>query len=168
MDWLKTLGGLAPVLGTALGGPLGGMAGAFLADQLGIPQGSGRGDALAAAVKSGDPEIQLKIQQADQAFKLRLQELGIQEAAIYAQDRANARDRERAVGGYAVPILGGVTIAGFFACAAWVLTGNVTIGADAGLVGTVVGYTSAKAEQVISYYFGSSAGQDHRRKDGGL
>lgn len=32
-DWLKTL---APLLGTALGGPLGGAAAAFLADKLGI------------------------------------------------------------------------------------------------------------------------------------
>ena len=32
-DWLKTL---APLIGTALGGPLGGAAAAFLADKLGI------------------------------------------------------------------------------------------------------------------------------------
>jgi hypothetical protein len=28
----------------------------------------------------------------------------------------------------------------------------------AGLVGTMIGYASAKADQVVSYYFGSSAG----------
>ena len=33
MDWLKTI---APMIGTALGGPLGGAAAAFLADKLGI------------------------------------------------------------------------------------------------------------------------------------
>ena len=32
-DWLKTL---APLLGTALGGPLGGAAASFIADKLGI------------------------------------------------------------------------------------------------------------------------------------
>ena len=33
MDWLKQL---APLLGTALGGPIGGAAASFLADKLGI------------------------------------------------------------------------------------------------------------------------------------
>ena len=35
MDWLKQL---APLLGTALAGPLGGAAAAFIADKLGVEQ----------------------------------------------------------------------------------------------------------------------------------
>jgi hypothetical protein len=30
------------------------------------------------------------------------------------------------------------------------------------MVGTLIGYASAKADQVVSYYFGSSAGSDRK------
>jgi hypothetical protein len=42
-----------------------------------------------------------------------------------------------------------------------VLLGKVTGISDpvaAGMIGTLIGYVSAKADQVVSYYFGSSAG----------
>lgn len=75
-------------------------------------------------------------------------------------------DRRAYVGGQAVPILAFVVMAGFLFIVWWLMSGHLTIGADLGLVGTVVGYVSAKADMVISYYFGSSAGQDHTLTQG--
>jgi len=42
----------------------------------------------------------------------------------------------------------------------YILSGNVkglTDPVTVGMIGTLIGYASAKADQVVSYYFGSSA-----------
>jgi len=48
MEWLKTI---APMLGTALGGPLGGAAAAFVADKLGLSEKTV--DAVTSVLQSG-------------------------------------------------------------------------------------------------------------------
>ncbi len=58
---------IAPILGTALGGPLGGAVVGILADQFGVPKDI---DSVAAAVKSSDPEVlKANLQRAEAAFK---------------------------------------------------------------------------------------------------
>ncbi len=57
-------------------------------------------------------------------------------------------------------MLATVVIGGFLFCVYAVLSGYITDLKDpmiATLVGTMIGYTSAKADQIVSYYFGSSA-----------
>lgn len=84
-------------------------------------------------------------------------------AAIFTavlNDIANARAREIAVGGWANPVLAGVIVAGFLGTVFMVLAGYVEGLKDpltAALVGTLIGYVSAKADQVTAYYFGSTA-----------
>jgi hypothetical protein len=54
---------------------------------------------------------------------------------------------------------------GFFWIVWMVLSGRVKDLTDPvmiGMVGTLIGYASAKADQVVSYYFGSSAGSDRK------
>lgn len=76
---------IAPTLGTALGGPLGGMAGVILSNTLG-------GKDIEEAILSGNPEVMLKIKEAETNFQLKLKELGIEEERIAAGDRSSARD----------------------------------------------------------------------------
>jgi hypothetical protein len=49
--------------------------------------------------------------------------------------------------------LAGIIVGGFLGMVWYVLSGKA-----AGMIGTLIGYVSAKADQVVSYYFGSSAG----------
>jgi len=58
-------------------------------------------------------------------------------------------------------VLAGLIVGGFLLMVWFVLAGHVGGLKDpvaAGLIGTLIGYVSAKADQVVSYYFGSSAG----------
>jgi len=156
---------IAPLLGTAIGGPVGGAAAGYITRALFGDDSSKTPDDAAALIKSGamTPEQMAALKNADNEFKLELRRLGIREQEIAAQDRDSARKREAAVGGYANPIIASVVIAGFFAVAAAVISGYA--GADpatATLVGTVVGYSSAKADQVVAYYFGSSIGSKRK------
>ena len=152
-DVLSALAQVVPVLATALGGPLAGLATKVLGEVAGLVPSD-----LSKPVTGLDKDLLVN---AENEFVLRCRQLGIDEAAIHQKDRESARAREQQVGGYANPILAAVVLVGFLLGAWWVLTGRLTIGADAGMVGAVIGYMSAKADQVVSYYFGSSAAQDH-------
>ncbi|MBF0311496.1 MAG: hypothetical protein HQL56_18435 [Magnetococcales bacterium] len=157
--WKQTLAVVAPTLATALGGPLAGMAARVAVQALGCEPGE---ESLAKAVTSGDQEVLLKLKQADTTFAQRLEELGVDRERIAASDRASAREREAKVGGVAAPLFGGIVLAGFFAVVGWALSGHLNLTGETGaLIGMVIGYVSGKADQVVSYYFGSSAGQDH-------
>ena len=82
---------------------------------------------------------------------------------ISTADTANARNREIKIGGYSVPILAGVFVVGFFGAAYLILSNKVPLTGEAGLmVGTIFGYIASNTNQIVSYYFGSSAGQDEQ------
>jgi len=89
MDWLKTL---APALGTALAGPLGGAAAAFLADKLGIE--SKTVEAVSEVLNSGKmtPEQISSIKLAEIDFQKFLESNKIKLEEIAAADRGSARE----------------------------------------------------------------------------
>lgn len=161
-SWKSIVGTVAPTIATALGGPLAGMAVSALAGALGLEADAKETD-VAAAMRSASPDQLLALKKADQAFAVRMRELDIDLEKLDQADRASARTREEKVGGIANPVIAGVVLSGFFAIAAAVIVGGA--GADpatASIVGAVVGYASAKADQVVAYYFGSSAGSKRK------
>lgn len=158
-DWKATLGAVAPGIATALGGPLAGLAAQAVVEALGLPAGSGEPE-IAQAMQRATPADLLALKQAEQAFELRMEELGVQKYGIDQADRDSARRRQMATGDKAPEILAFVIVAGFLGTVYAVLAGYVDGLKDpltATLVGTLIGYVSAKADQVVSYYFGSSA-----------
>lgn len=157
MDWKSIVGTVAPTIATALGGPLAGIAVKAIGSVFGIEGGSEKD--VAAAVANASPEQLMALKKADQDFAVRMRELDIDLERIAADDRASARGREVATGDKMVPVLAGVVLIGFFTTVGYVLAGKVELSGEAGaVIGTLIGYVSAKAEQVVSYYFGSSSG----------
>lgn len=166
MGWKSIISGIAPTIGVALGGPVGGAAVSFALDALGIKPSNNTEDnerTLEESVKNASPDQLLALRKADNDFRLKMKEIGIKEKDLVIKDVANARNREVKVGGWSNPILAGIIVVGFFAVVWMVLSGSLGTMDKAGIAfaGTVVGYVSAKADQVVSYYFGSSTGQDH-------
>lgn len=160
-DWKKLVRTVAPGLATALGGPLWGAAVQSISQAtLGRPDGSE--EEVAAAVIAGGAEGLAKLKEAEQAFTIRMTELGIDLEKVHQADRSSARERESKTGDSWTPrVLAATIVGGFLAMVAAVLLGKVTGITDpvaAGMIGTLIGYVSAKADQVVSYYFGSSAG----------
>lgn len=92
MDWKDVLKTVAPTLGTALLGPLGGLAVKVASEALDLPEATE--EALKQAVTGGSPETMLKLKQADQAFEVRLKELGIEADKLELLDREGARSRD--------------------------------------------------------------------------
>ena len=160
-DWKALVKTIAPTLGTALAGPLGGMAGLALAKVLGVPDESAHDDtALAAAVQGATPDQLLALKKADQDFKLQMQELGFKDLealeAIAAGDRASARDRETKVGDWTPRLLAGGVTLGFFGLLSFMLRREVPAGST-DVLNVMVGSLGTAWISIISYYFGSSA-----------
>ncbi|MCE2983410.1 MAG: hypothetical protein LW832_07575 [Parachlamydia sp.] len=88
MEWLKTL---APILGTALGGPLGGAAASFIADKLGIESKTIEAvtDVLNSGKMSPDQVAAIKLAEIDFQKFLKANDIKLEEIA--AADRESAR-----------------------------------------------------------------------------
>lgn len=175
-DWKKLVAGIAPVLGTALGGPLAGQAISMLGQALGLGGDASESD-VAAAVNSGrlSGEQVVAIKAAENSFAVRMKELDIDVLKINeAADAAliaDTSDARHVFGEHenvfmlgciilgAFGILMGLVLTGCF----FLMTGRVevdpsTMAVCSGLIGTVVGYVAANAQQVVSFFYGSSKG----------
>ncbi len=159
--WKSIVGAVAPALGTALGGPLGGMAARTVSQAL-LGKESASEKELEAALMGATPEQLAQLKQAEIEFEQRMRELDIDLERLHQQDRDSARRRETEVGGWATPVLAAVVIAGFFGATFATMMGYSEV--DSVLAGTLIGFVAAKAEQVVSYYFGSSAGSASKNK----
>lgn len=150
---------VAPVLGATLGGPLGGLAGNVLARTLGVNPDDSK--AVETAILSQSPDIVAQIRLAEIDLQKQAADNDLDLERINAADRANARAREVSTADSWTPrVLAAVIVGGFLMCVYMVLGGRVASLNEplvAGMVGTMIGYASAKADQVVSYYFGSSA-----------
>lgn len=145
---LNLLKGIAPAVATAVGGPLGGLAVSAIASKFGVEDSV---EAVAKAI-AGDPEAATK-----------LAELDLRQFQAESADRDSARQRESAVaaaGGSSlaqmvVPILALGTVSLTFVFIG-ILLFKVIDTAQQQLVIFALGYATAAAQQVLSYYFGSS------------
>jgi len=162
LDWKQAIGAIAPTAATLLGGPLAGLAVDALGKALGMeaPTVDKVKDALTKGQLSGDQIVALKT--AEQALIVRMRELDIRVDELEVQDRDSARKRESAVGDNTNRNLAYIVVGSFIALVGSVMLGYAKI--ESVLAGTLVGYLSAKAEQVLAYYFGSSKGSSDKTK----
>ncbi|QZA80844.1 hypothetical protein [Deefgea piscis] len=157
-DWKKTVGAVAPILGSALGGPFGGMAGAAIAAALGVDNDEA---AISAAVHGATPEQMIAIKNADLEFKSKMAEMGFKSAAdlerIASDDRANARAREMTLNDWTPKALCLAIVVGFFGVIALLAFKELPQSARDSLF-VLVGTLGTAFVSVVQYYFGSSAG----------
>jgi hypothetical protein len=178
LDWRSVVRALAPTLGSALtaANPLFGAAVSAIGAAITGDPDATEAEVAKAVERGMPPEAIVALRQADQAFELRCRELGldarrieVQAEGAYLADVANARTTH--AGNAALQRLGymvlgtfALVLCGVLLGIYQVLTGGISI-QDVGVVaavfsllGSVVGYAAANAQQVISYWFGSSAG----------
>jgi ABC-type transport system involved in cytochrome bd biosynthesis fused ATPase/permease subunit len=124
------------------------------------------GDVIGAQVGNSADEI-INAIAGDQDFALQMQAMGFKQASdlekIAADDRANAREREKTIRD-ATPmcLAAGITIGFFLILAYMVRYGINEQGGDAMLV--MLGALGAAFSGVINYYFGSSSGSAQKNE----
>ena len=150
-----------PLLGAILPIPGGAAIGTALASAIGS-NSSKPEDILAALTSSSDAIEKAKefqLQNTTNMLRLHLEHAQV----IYQQevaDRASARTMQISTQSYTLSSLAWIIVAGFLATVGFTLAGYTKV--DSALAGTLIGYLSAKCEQVISFYFGSSQGSQQK------
>ena len=142
-----------------------------------IPGGAAIGTALASAIgsKSSKPEDMLAALTSNSEAIAKAKEFQLQNTTdmlkihleysqnIYQQevaDRSSARAMQISTQSSTLSSLAWIIVAGFLATVGFTLAGYTKV--DSALAGTLIGYLSAKCEQVISFYFGSSQGSQQK------
>lgn len=159
MGWKDIVSSVAPYLGAAVGGPLGGVAITAIANALGLSEKTE--GAIKDALAGVTPEHLLTLKVAEQEFAFKMQELGFANdkdmEALATADRDSARRRETIVLDSTPRNLAYLITFGFFGVLVFIMLGEVQEGMRAVLY-TMLGALGASWQATISYYFGSTKG----------
>lgn len=191
MDFSNLLTKVLPWIGAAATGNVPAlitMAAKEVGDAIGvdIPATS---QAIGQAVANATPEQVLALKDRDLAFQERMQAMGfahvadmarlaVDEARVYVDDTKDARSNfsgDEKVFWLGIAVL--LTFAFLMGVVLWgsyeLISGSSRLNANAlaivsTLIGTVVGYAAANAQQVVSYFFGSSKGSNDKGSQLGI
>lgn len=157
MDWMSLIKTVAPWIGTAIGGPLGGMAVEAAATALGVSDKTT--DALKQALSGVTPEQMLSLKQADQAFALQMQALGFKNVAdlesIAAADRANAREMQVAKPSFVPALLTCFVVGAFTATLILLLKYDVPV-TNRDIVVYMIGQLSGGFTSALAFWLGTT------------
>ena len=158
MEWLKAL---APLIGTALGGPLGGAAAAMIADKLGLKDSTIETvtEALASNKLTPDQIVSVKLAEVD--FKKFLETNKIDLARLDTANTQGARDMQIATRSNTPDILAGIVVLGFFTILILMMMGKLTATDQQALL-ILLGSLSAGFGAVLNFFFGSSRGSQNK------
>lgn len=160
----QVLAAVAPILGTAIGGPFGAVAGTLVSKVLGTDPTDDK--ATETALLAATPDQLVALKKAEEDFQVQMKQLGISEEKLSFDDTASARAREVAVKDHTPAVLAyGITV-GFFAVLGYMMVHGAPAtnggGGEAFLI--ILGSLGTAWAGVISYYFGSSAGSVQKDK----
>ena len=153
MEWLKTL---APMLGTALGGPLGGAAAAFIADRLGVD--SKTVTAVTDVLNSGKmtPEQISALKLAEIDFQKFLESNKIKLDEIAAADRNSARTMQATTKSVVPSVLTMLITVGFFSVLGWMLYSPAVMNSPPLLI--MLGQLGTAWGVACAFWFGTTSG----------
>lgn len=154
-DWKKLLGSVAPVIGSVLGGPIGGVAASFVADKLGLSDKSI--SAVEAALTDGKltPEQLSQLKLADIEFQKFCKQNEIDLEKIYAEDRNSARQMMMATKSYVPATLTFLITAGYFITLIGMMTKQFQV-ADSQVMLMMLGQLGTAWGVAIAYWFGTT------------
>jgi len=150
----SVVGAVAPTLGTALGGPMGGMAAKMISEVMGVPNTP---KAIDKAIQEATPEQLLELKKAEQAFEIQMKELKVDVFKLETADIQDARGKFSK--DWTARIMGIVVVGGFMGYIFLVTIQPPEQNSEA-LINLVLGYLGGLASAIISFYFGASQKQD--------
>lgn len=160
MDWLKTI---APMLGTALAGPLGGAAAAFLADKLGIQEKTV--EAVSEVLNSGrmTPDQITSVKLAEIDFQKFLKDNAIKIEEVHAGDRADARRMASATQSRVPAILSMLVTCGYFGVLVGMMTDVLNV-ADSQALLIMLGSLGTAWGMVMAFWFGTTKSSSEKNQ----
>ena len=148
------IGAVAPTIGTALGGPMGGMAANLVYQALGCKNTP---KDIEKAVQNATPEQLVELKKLDNDFEVKMKELDVDLFALETADIQNARSMFSK--DWTARIIGIAVIGGFMGYIFLVTIQPPEQNSEA-LINLVLGYLGGLASAIISFYFGASHSSD--------
>ena len=148
------IGGLAPTLGAALGGPVGGAAATMLADVLGCDPAPQK---IERALQQATPEQIAEIRKAELKFEAKMKELDVDIFALETKDIQDAR--KNFAKDWTARVIGLIMVL-FFCGYVGLITLLPPEQNSMELTNLVMGYLGGLVSAVVSFYFGSSQSKD--------
>lgn len=155
----QIIGTVAPTLGTILGGPLGGLAGAALSKALGTDDTKQQ----EAMIATADPATLIKLKEAENELQEHMRQLDIDAEKLRFDDTANARSREVVLKDWTPRIIAYLVIVLVLVAEGSMFFAGQPKGVDGVVLGRILGTLDSALMLVLGYYFGSSAGSASSR-----
>ena len=157
-DWKNMLGNIAPMLGTAVGGPFGAMAGQLLGNAL-LGDENATEAQIQQAMATASPETIAKIKTAELQFKATMKELDIKEQDLYLKDTQDARAMATKTGLVPQMVLSSLFIFGYFVLVIILFSGQIKIDDSIrDMSNILIGVMTANIPSIMQFWFGSSHG----------
>lgn len=172
-DWKAIVRMVAPAVASVFGTPLAGLGVKALVDAIlpsGDPQPTDPESYLQDAIAKANPEVMLKIKQADQQFTLDMRKLDIDLERVGNEDRDRASKMATADSEHVAAKLTYFVVGAFTVTAAFVGILAVTRPAEepsayvAGLIGTIVGAIVAYMTQAMNFHMGKNTGSERTKE----
>jgi hypothetical protein len=145
---------VAPTLGTALAGPLGGTAAQAISAVLGCKTDA---KAISTAMQNATPEQLAEIKKAELDFEAQMKQMDVD---IFALETADVQDARKAFKGDWTPrIFGLLSLTGFL-CYIFLVTLQPPDANSDTIVSLVLGYLGGLVSGISSFYFGASHAKD--------
>jgi len=148
------IGAVAPTIGTALGGPMGGMAAKMVSEALGVDNDPKK---IEKAIQAATPEQLAELKKIDTEFDVKMKELDVDLFALKTADIQGARGMFSK--DWTARVIG-VTVVGGFMGYIFLVTLQPPEQNSEALINLVLGYLGGLASAVISFYFGASNTKD--------
>lgn len=149
----NVIGAIAPTLGTALGGPLGGTAAQAISAVLGCKPDP---KSISTAMQQATPEQLAEIKKAELDFEAQMKQMDVD---IFALETADVQDaREAHKGDWTPRVFGLFSLFGFVAYIFLVTVQPPDANSDT-IVSLVLGYLGGLVSGISSFYFGASHGK---------
>jgi len=164
MDWKKTLGALAPALGTAFG-PIGAAGGIAIKQLLGLPGATD--DAVATYIQT--PEGVQKLKQAEYDYKLGLKKIALESDALDIDNTKDARKRDAEIqktngDNKRADNLAYMAVIAFLLCVFGILFVSIPEGTTRDLAMLLMGVLAGIVKDIYGFEFGSSRGSKDKDK----
>lgn len=162
-DWRKTLGAIAPLAGTMIGGPFGAIAGKALGSIFGHPED---GDVptpseMAEYIEKATPEQIVELKKLDGKLRIKMKELEIKEDQLSYDDTADARAMNVANKSKYPPILTTILLVGFFASLAGLMFIQIPKANEA-VIYVMVGTLGTMAIAAVQFWVGTTKGSSDK------
>ena len=148
------IGAVAPTLGTARSGPLGGMAMGKIAEVVGV---SNDQKSVQQAIQNATPEQMMELKKAEQEFETQMKKLDVDVFKLETADIQDARGKFSK--DWTARIIGIAVVGGFMGYIFLVTLQPPEQNSEA-LINLVLGYLGGLASAIISFYFGASNTND--------